>query len=64
MLTIALFIYLFIYQCLFHNKIRDFKNNIQTEVLRRINMSDAPRPAPVGDAKRLLHYSGCDRSVS
>lgn len=60
MLTIALFIY----HCLFHNKIRDFKNNTQTEGLRTVYTSDASRPTPVGDVLRLLHYAGCGRSVS
>jgi hypothetical protein len=60
MLTIVLFIY----QCLFHNKIRDFKNNIQTEGLRTVCTSDASRPTPFGDVKLLLHYSGCGRSAS
>jgi len=63
MLTIALFIYFF-YQHLFHNKIRDFKNNTQREGLRTVHTSVTSRPTPVCDVKRLLHYSGCGRSVS
>jgi len=60
MLTIALFIC----QCLSYNKIRDFKNNTQTEGLRTVYKANASRPTPLGDVKGLLHYSGCGRSVS
>jgi hypothetical protein len=52
MLTIALFLY----QCFFHNKICDFKSNIQTKGLRAMYTSDASRPTPVCDVKRLLHF--------
>jgi len=60
MLTIALFLY----QCLFHNKMRDLKNNTQTEGLRTVYTSDASRLTTVGDVPSLLHYSGCGTSVS